>query len=158
TVGDEELNERGHYGRDRRQHVHQRIVWQDDVLSKVNEDQHDGRQRDETVNETPTQKNARPVREIAHRLGEQGIDLAFPNIGGDLKVVIGRHDEVADQDHEQIIINHRPVVVPVQFATALLKNGGPEKDCSGQGYQPEQRAQKIIPAIHKRVLEPDVKN
>ena len=67
-------------------------------------------------------------------------------------------DQVADQNGEQIVINHRAVIVAVQFAATLLEHGRPEKHGAGERYQPEQRAQEIIPAVHERVLEPDVKN
>src|SRR5262249_35935490 len=132
TVGDEELNEGGHYGRDDRQPVHQRIGWQHDVRSEINENQRDWRQSDEAVNETATQKDAGSVREVTHRLREQRIDLAFANIGGYLPFVLCRGDQVADQNDEQIIIDHRGVIVAVQFTAALLENGGPEKHSSGQ--------------------------
>src|SRR5262249_56332523 len=62
TVGDEELNERRHHGRDHCQHVDQRISWQHDVLPEINEDQRDWRQSNQAVNETATQKNAGAVR------------------------------------------------------------------------------------------------
>ena len=99
-----------------------------------------------------------PVREITHRLGEQRIDLAFPNVGGYLPFVLCWDDQVADQNREQIIINHRAVIVAVQPAATLLEHGRPEKHGAGERYQPEQRAQEIIPAVHERVLEPDVKD
>ena len=59
---------------------------------------------------------------------------------------------------EQIVINHRAVIVAVQSAAAFLKNRAPEKDGAGQRNQSEERAQKIIPAINERVLQPEVKN
>ena len=99
-----------------------------------------------------------PVREITHRLGEQRIDLAFANVGGDLPFVLCWDDQIADQNREQIIINHRAVIVAVQSAAALLEHRRPEKHGAGQRDQPEQRAQEIIPAIHERVLQPDVKD
>ena len=46
----------------------------------------------------------------------------------------------------------------MQPAAALLEHRTPEKHCAGQRNQAEQRAQEIIPAIHERVLEPDVKD
>ncbi len=129
-----------------------------DVLAEINEDHRDWRQSDEAVNETATQKNAGAVREITHRLREQRIDLTFPNVSGDLKVVLCWDDQVADQNREQIIINHRAVIVAVQSAATLLEHGRPEKHGAGERYQREQCAQEIIPAVHERVLEPDVKD
>ena len=99
-----------------------------------------------------------PVREITHRLREQRIDLAFPNVGGYLPFVLCWDDQVADQNREQIIINHRAVIVAVQSAATLLEHSRPEKYGAGQRDQPEQRAQEIIPAVHERVLEPDVED
>ena len=46
----------------------------------------------------------------------------------------------------------------MQSAATLLEHGSPEKHGAGERYQPEQRAQEIIPAVHERVLEPDVKD
>src|SRR4029077_9854145 len=59
---------------------------------------------------------------------------------------------------EQIIINHRAVIVAVQSAATLLEHSRPEKHGAGERDQPEHVAQEIIPAIHERVLEPDVKD
>src|SRR5207245_7851625 len=70
----------------------------------------------------------------------------------------GRRDQIADQDHEQIIINHRAVVVAVQAAAALFEDRAPKEHGAGERDQSEGRAQKIIPAIHERVLEPDVED
>ena len=39
-----------------------------------------------------------------------------------------------------------------------LKNRAPEKDGAGQWNQTEERAQKIIPAVNERVLEPEVED
>ncbi len=158
AVGDKELNECRHHYRHGRKEVDQRIGRQHDVLPEINEDQRDRWQRDEAVNEAATQKNDGPICEITHRLREQRIDLAFANVGGDLPFVLCRHDEIANQNGEQIIINYRAVIVAVQFAAALLEHRGPEKYRAGQGDQAKKRAQKIIPAIHKRVLEADVKD
>src|SRR5262249_46238518 len=63
-----------------------------------------------------------------------------------------------DQDGEQIIINHRAVVVAAHSATALLKNGPPEKDSADERNQTKDRAQEIIPAINERVLNPEIEN
>src|SRR6059036_519877 len=46
----------------------------------------------------------------------------------------------------------------MQAATALLEHRAPEKHRAGEWDQAKQRAQKIIPAIHERVLQPDVKH
>src|SRR5262245_15562128 len=46
----------------------------------------------------------------------------------------------------------------MQATTAFLEDGGPEKHRAGQRYQPEQRAQEVIPAIHECVLQSDVKD
>src|SRR4029077_5967974 len=79
-------------------------------------------------------------------------------IGGDLPFVLCRHDQIADQKDQQIVINHQAVIVAVQSAATLLEHGRPEKHGAGERYQPKQSAQEIIPAVHERVLEPDVKN
>ena len=63
-----------------------------------------------------------------------------------------------NEQHEQVVIDHRAVVVAVQAAAAFLKNRAPEKDGSGQRNQTEQRAQKIVPAISERILDPEIKD
>ena len=46
----------------------------------------------------------------------------------------------------------------MQAAASLLEDGAPEKNGAGQRDQREECAQKIIPAINKRVLQPDVED
>ena len=70
-------------------------------------------------------------REITHRLREQRVDLAFPNVCGYLPFVLCWDDQIADQNREQIIINHRAVIVAVQSAATLLEHGRPEKYGAG---------------------------
>src|ERR1700730_3067688 len=127
-------------------------------MPEIKKDKRDRRQGDEGVNEPAAHKNAEPVSEVAHRFGQQRVDLALANVGCDLPFVLGWRDQIADQQREQVIINHRAVVVAVQAAAALVINGAPEKNAAGQRNQTEERAQKIIPAIHERVLEPDVED
>src|ERR1039457_3394374 len=55
-------------------------------------------------------------------------------------------------------MNHRAVIVTVQAAAAFAENGAPKKNGAGQRDQSEECTQKIIPAIHKRVLEADVED
>ena len=82
----------------------------------------------------------------------------FADVGCDLPFVFGRRDQIADQDREQIVINHRAIVVAVQAAAALFEDCAPEKNCPGKRDQPEECAQKVIPSINKRVLEADVED
>src|SRR5438034_712302 len=89
---------------------------------------------------------------------EETMKTIVENAGCDLPFVFGRRDEIADQNCEQIVINHRAVIITVEAATAFLEDGTPEKNRARQRNQPEKRAQKIIPAINKCVLQPDVKN
>src|SRR6266480_520452 len=58
----------------------------------------------------------------------------------------------------QVRIDHRAIVVNVQPATPLCENGAPEKNGTRQRNQREKRAQEIIPAINKRVLQPKIKD
>src|SRR5918996_343162 len=142
AVGDEELNQRRHDHRNRREEISQRIVRQNYVVAKVNEDQRDRRKCHERVNESAAQENAEPVGEVTHRLGQQRIDLAFANVGGDLPFVFRWRDQVAHQEREQIVINHRAVIVAVQLAAAFFEDGAPEKHRACQGNQSEKSAQK----------------
>src|SRR5450631_3636581 len=127
-------------------------------MTEVEKDERDRRQGDRGVNEACAEKNAEAIGEITHRLGQKRIDLALANIGGDLPFILGRRYQVAHQEREQVIINHRSVVVTVQAAAAFVKNGAPEKDGAGQWYQTEKRAQEIIPAVDERVLQPDIED
>src|SRR6266446_2046343 len=127
-------------------------------MPEIKKDKRDRRERDERVNESAAEKNAEPISEITHRLGEKRIDLSFANVSRDLPFVLGRRDQIADEDREQVIINHRTVVVAVQAAATLFKHRAPKKHGAGERDQTKQRAQKIIPAINKGVLQPDVKD
>ena len=138
--------------RHRGDHIDQRIARQHDVVAEINKDQRNRRQSHEGVNEAAAKKDTEPVCEITHRLGEKRIDLAFANIGSDLPFILRWGDQIADQDNEQIVVNHRAIVVAVEPAAALLEHRGPKKNCAGQRDQAKQRAQKIIPAVNKRVL------
>src|SRR5882724_807553 len=157
-IGDKELDERRHQHRQRREHVSHRVVRERDVVVEIEKNHRDRRQRDEGVNKPATAKNTEPVGEITHRLSQERVDLTFANIGGDLPFVFGRRDQIADQDREQIIIDHRAVVVAVESAASLFENRAPQKNRTGERDQSERRAQKIIPAINERVLEPDVED
>src|ERR1700730_14566394 len=97
-------------------------------MPEIKKDERNRRQGDECVNETAAHKNAKPVSEIAHRFGEQRVDLALANVGSDLQCVLGRSHHIADHQGEKVIINHRAVVVAVQTTAALVKNGAPEKN------------------------------
>jgi hypothetical protein len=44
----------------------------------------------------------------------------------------------------------------VESAASLFENRAPQKNRTGERDQSERRAQKIIPTINERVLEPDV--
>jgi hypothetical protein len=46
----------------------------------------------------------------------------------------------------------------VQAASTLFEDCAPEKHRASQGNQSKKGAQKIIPPIHERVLQPDVKD
>ena len=71
---------------------------------------------------------------------------------------VGR-DEVAHQDREQIIIDHRAVIVAGKtLPPGSSKIGAPEKDGAGKRDQAEERAQEIIPAVNKGVLESDIED
>src|SRR4030095_9834313 len=78
--------------------------------------------------------------------------------GGYLQFVFGRRDQIADQDGEEIIINHRAVIVAAHSTAALAENGAPEKYRAGQRDDTEQRPQEIIPAIHEGVLQSEVED
>src|SRR6202035_5153937 len=80
------------------------------------------------------------------------------NIGSDLPFILRWGDQIADEDNQQIVINHRAVVVAVQAAAALLEHRGPKKHCAGQRNQAKQSAQKIIPAVNERVLQSNIKD
>src|SRR6266581_116493 len=122
AVSDEELNKRRHQYRHDCKHVDQRIGREYDVIAKIDKYHGNRRKSDKAVNETAAQKNAEPVGEVAHWLGEKRVDLTFANISCDLPLILGWHDEVADQDREQIIINHRAVVVAVETAAAFFED------------------------------------
>ncbi len=104
AISDEELNECRHYDRHRREEISQRILRQHYVVAKIKEDQRDGRQRDECVNETAAQENAEPVGKVTHWLGQQRIDLAFANIGGDLPFVFRWRDQIAHQERRRRVL------------------------------------------------------
>ncbi len=46
----------------------------------------------------------------------------------------------------------------MESAASLFENRAPQKNRTGERDQSERRAQKIIPAINERVLEPDVED
>jgi ABC-2 type transport system permease protein len=132
AVGDEKLHERRHHHRQAAVDIGQCMIRQRNVAPEINKNEGDGRQGDYGVNETAAQKDAESIREITHRLGQERIDLTFANIGCDLPFVFGGRDEVADQEREQIIINHRTVVIAVHPAAALAKDRAPEKHRAGE--------------------------
>ena len=127
-------------------------------MPEINKDQRYRRQCDEGVNQSAAHKDTEPIREIAHRFREKRIDLPLADVGGDLPFVFCRRDEIAHQNREQVIIDHRAIVVTVQPAASLFEDGAPEKNGAGQWNQREERAQEIIPAINKRVLQPKIKD
>ena len=127
-------------------------------MPEINKDKRDRRQRDECVNQASAHKNAEAISEITHRFREKRIDLSLANVGGDLPFVLGRRDEIAHQKRQQIIINHRTVIVAVQLSAAFLEHGTPQENRAGQRDQAKESAQEIIPAIHERVLQSDVKD
>jgi hypothetical protein len=133
------------------------VIRERDVVSEINKDQRDGRQRDECVNQTAAHKNAEAISEITHRFREKRIDLSLANVGRDLPFIFRGRDEIAYQKHQQIIVNDRTVIVPVQAAAAFFENRAPQKNRARQRDQSEESAQDIIPAIYECVLQPDVK-
>jgi hypothetical protein len=132
AVSDKELNECRHQYRHSRKQIGQGIRRQHDVVSEIDKDQRDRRKSYEGVNESAAQKNAEPVNEITHRLGEKRVDLAFANIRSNLPFVLCWHDQIADQDCEQIVINHRAVIVAVEAASTLFEDCAPEKHRAGE--------------------------
>ena len=152
------MHQRRHDHRDAREDISHHLIRQRDVVPEINKDQRDRRQRDERVNQASAHKNAEPISEITHRFRQQRIDLAFANVRGDLPFVFGGRDKIADQKRQQIIINHRTVIVAVQLAPTFFEDGAPEKNGACQWNQPEEGAQEIIPAINKGILQPNVKN
>ena len=72
--------------------------------------------------------------------------------------VFGGRDQITHQYREQIIIDHRAIIVTVQAAAAFFEDGAPEKNRAGKRNQPEERAQKIVPAVNKRILQPDIED
>src|ERR1700719_5366460 len=103
-------------------------------MPEIKKDKRDRRERDERVNESAAEKNAEPISQITHRLGEKRIDLSFANVGRDLPFVLGRRDQIADEDREQVIINHRPVVVAVLAATAVYDYRAPKTHGAGERH------------------------
>ena len=139
-VGDEELHESRHQHREAGIQIGGGVVGQADVVPVIKEDQGDGREGDEGVNQPAAQKDTEAVAEITDRLGEKRIDLSFPDVRRDLPLVFRGRDQIAHQDGEEIIIDHRPVIVAVQAAAAFLEDLAPEKNRAGERDQPEQRA------------------
>ena len=129
-----------------------------DVVAEVEKDERDRQDRDERVNESPAEKDAEAVGEIAERLGQEGIDLTFANVGCDLPFVLGRRDEIRDEDHQQVVVDHRPVVVALHAAAFLGEDGAPEEDGARERDQPEDRAEKIIPAVNEGVLQAELED
>src|SRR5262245_6290473 len=127
-------------------------------MAKIEEDGRDREDRDRGVNQPTAQKNAEAIGEITHRLGQEGIDLTLANVGGNLPFVLGRGDEVAHQNREQIIINHRTVVVAAHTTAAFAENRPPKEDCADERNDPEDCAQQIVPAIDKGVLDPEIED
>ena len=82
----------------------------------------------------------------------------FADIGGDLPFVLSRSDEIRDQNREQIIVDHRAVVVALHAAAVFVKNRAPKEDGAGQRNEPEDGAQEIIPAVNEGILQTEIKD
>ena len=157
-VGEEKLDQSRHEERNERREPGHGVVRQNDETAEIEEDRGDRQDRDRGVNQPAAQENAETVAEITHRLGQEGIDLTLANVGRDLPFVLGRRDEVADQDREQVVVDHRTVVVAAHAAAALAENRAPKEDGADQRNDPEDRAQEIVPAIDEGVLDPEIED
>src|SRR5438552_6529454 len=121
-------------------------------MAKIKENHDDGRNRDCGENQTATQENAETVSEIADRLGQKRIDLAFADVRCNLPFIFGWRDQVRDDDRKQIIIDHRAIIVAVHPAAGFPKNRAPEKNGSREWNQSEDRTQEIIPPVNESIL------
>src|SRR6266446_1787835 len=127
-------------------------------MAEIKENHDDGRDRDCRENQTATQENAETVGEIADRLGQKGIDLAFADVRCNLPFIFCWRDQVRDDDRKQIIIDHRTIVVAVHPAAGFSKNRAPEKNGPREWNQSEDRTQEIIPPVNESVLQPEIEN
>jgi len=124
-----------------------------DILPVPPEDSEDGEQRDNGIKKARADKNAGTIGQEIEWLQEQGTKLSFPNLGGDLPFILGRGDEIFDQQDDEKIENHLPEVVAGDFTGGITEDGTPDKDGSEEGNEAEQRSQEEVPPIDKSILK-----
>ena len=82
-------------------------------MAEIEKDERDRWQGDGGVNKATAQKNTEAICQVTQWFGQERIDLPLADIGGDLPLVLGWRDQIADEDGEQVIIEHRAVIVAV---------------------------------------------
>src|SRR5438105_3042046 len=134
------------------------MCWQLEVTTKIEKYKRDRENGNRRINESAGKKDTGPIAEIVQGFGQERIDLTLTDIGGDLPFILGWGYQVRSQNGQEIVIDHRSIVISSEAAAALVEDSAPEEDSSGQRNQTKKSAQKIVPAIYERVLQSQIKN
>ena len=155
-VGDKELNERCHGGREREPEPGLGVDWKMDSSPQGPQNECDDRKCYCGVQEAARKEEAEAVGEMINRLGDQCADLSVANLCGDAPFVFGGRYEGVNNHRGDEVQGHAVAAVRRQRRIALGvrgEHGIPESNGGEQWDDRYEAPQENVPTVDERVLK-----